>query len=281
MGRSFVGYGWVGRLVGFLLLAAASAKLFGWNYQPVSETAWLAIPAVRMAAVVLESLMGLWLLTGFAPIRSWLASLGVFTFFAGVSAYSGWRGVASCGCFGAIQVSPWITFGLDIAVLLALSVFRPRWERLADVRQAFTGIAKYAGGAAVLAVACWGVGRCFFASPQEAMAFLRGEHVIVEQETLDLGIGCNGEWKIGKVGVRNRSARPVRIIGGHSDCSCVMAQELPVTIEPGELVEVPIHLQYPPASTGSFWKEVQLVTDDASQAPISVLLVGRVVPKEQ
>ena len=280
MRRFFAGYGWAGRLVGVLLLAAAGAKLYGWNYQPVSETAWLATPGVRVASVVLEGLLGLWLLTGLAPIRSWLAALGTFAFFAGVSACNGWQGVASCGCFGAITVSPWLTFGLDIVVLFLLAAFRPKWDGLSEVGQALKGMAKGAIGVVVLAVGLLGLGRFFFTSPQEAAAFLRGEQITVDQTTVDLGVGQNGEWKTGKATVQNLSARPVRIVGGHADCSCVVAEELPVAIGPGAKAEIPFRLHYPASSTGQFWKEVRLITDDPSQGPLVLLLVGRMVPKQ-
>jgi len=36
-------------------------------------------------------------------------------------------GAASCGCFGSVQVNPWITlFAIDLPALLALSIFRPK-----------------------------------------------------------------------------------------------------------------------------------------------------------
>ena len=276
----FAGYGWAGRLVGVLLLAAAGAKLYGWNYQPVSETAWLATPGVRVASVVLEGLLGLWLLTGLAPIRSWLAALGTFAFFAGVSL----QWVARRRLLRLLRGD----YGKSLAHVRtryrgAVPVGRVPAEMGRPFRggTGLKGMAKGAIGVVVLAVGLLGLGRFFFTSPQEAAAFLRGEQITVDQTTVDLGVGQNGEWKTGKATVQNLSARPVRIVGGHADCSCVVAEELPVAIGPGAKAEIPFRLHYPASSTGQFWKEVRmLITDDPSQGPLVLLLVGRVVPKQ-
>ena len=61
-----------------------------------------------------------------------------------------------------------------------------------------------------------------------------------------------GSGRLPKVTIQNQSAQPVRIIGGHADCSCVIAEELPITVGPGKKAEVPIRFRYPPLSTGQF-----------------------------
>jgi hypothetical protein len=267
------------RLVGVLLLAAAGAKLYGWNYQPTSETAWLAIPSVRAATIISEGLLGLWLLIGIAREGSWLASLAAFTCFAVVSARSGWLGLASCGCFGAATVSPWFSFTLDVTVLILLGVLRPL-DGLGWRRQTLLWIVKGLVGVAVLAVVALGLGRFFFSSPQEAIAFLGGDRVTLGQSIIDLGAGQNGEWKTAQVVVHNRSAQPIQIVGGHSNCTCAVAEDLPITIGAGEKAQVPVRIQYPASSSGEFWKEVQLLTDNSAQGSLEVILSGRVVPDQ-
>lgn len=44
----------------------------------------------------------------------------LFTSFAIVSLFKGLSGEASCGCFGAMQVNPWLTATLDIAIVVLL-----------------------------------------------------------------------------------------------------------------------------------------------------------------
>jgi hypothetical protein len=42
-----------------------------------------------------------------------------------ITLYKAITGAASCGCFGSVQVNPWITlFAIDLPALLALSIFR-------------------------------------------------------------------------------------------------------------------------------------------------------------
>jgi hypothetical protein len=49
-----------------------------------------------------------------------------FSGFAAVALHQGLSGAESCGCFGPVRLSPWYSFGLDIAAAGALLVFPPR-----------------------------------------------------------------------------------------------------------------------------------------------------------
>src|SRR5687768_17088784 len=111
------GFEVVRRLLGALLLIAAGLKLYGLNVSALPRVGWFAGPQVQLAAAAWELVLGLWLLSGSARAGAWLASVGTFSAFAAVSAYFGWIGVASCGCFGVIRASPWSAFGVDVAVL--------------------------------------------------------------------------------------------------------------------------------------------------------------------
>ena len=125
-------YSFVSRSLGILLLAAAGLKLNGLAIDPVGRMGLFTLPAFQIAVVEFEIFLAVWLLWGRLPLGSWATALGVFTVFAGVSAYQGWIGRASCGCFGQLSVSPWYAFGIDVAVLLALMLGRPD---LQSVRQ--------------------------------------------------------------------------------------------------------------------------------------------------
>jgi hypothetical protein len=60
------------------------------------------------------------------------------------------------------------------------------------------------------------------------------------------------------VDVRNWSDRPVRLVGGTSDYSCVTTAALPVTIPPGEARAVTIRLAIPNTKPGAFTRVAEL-----------------------
>jgi hypothetical protein len=72
--------------------------------------------------VAVEGILSLWLLAGYRwgllrmVLAAWFAAL------AGASTVKIFRGEVSCGCFGQVQVSPWITLGIDVAALVALGL---------------------------------------------------------------------------------------------------------------------------------------------------------------
>jgi hypothetical protein len=72
-----------------------------------------------------ELFIGTWLLVRVYPQAAWWAVVGLFAGFAGFSLYRGLAGYESCGCFGAIGVSPWWTFALDVVILGLLVFIRP------------------------------------------------------------------------------------------------------------------------------------------------------------
>ena len=59
----------------------------------------------------------------------------MFLLFACVSFYKGVSGASSCGCFGAVEVNPWITFSLDLGILAASALSRAK-ETFAESRAA-------------------------------------------------------------------------------------------------------------------------------------------------
>jgi hypothetical protein len=122
----------VSRCLAVFLLAAATLKINGLAVDPVGRVGMFSIPALQVGVIELEIVLAGWLLWGTQPLSSWVMALGVFTAFAVVSAYQGWIGLASCGCFGQLSVSPWYAFGIDLAVLLGLILGRPE---LGQVRQ--------------------------------------------------------------------------------------------------------------------------------------------------
>ncbi len=222
LGRALRGklpYSWVARLLALLLLAAAGLKFAGLAVDPVGRMGLFSAPSFQVAVVEFEVFLAFWLLSGKRPAGSWATALVVFLTFAGVSAWQGWIGRASCGCFGRLSVSPWYAFGIDLAVVFALLLGRPQGAGmsprsiLADILPGAFGL----GGAAVALGVLAALAALFFGSPDAALARLRGERVSLYPRLIDVGTGPLGETREEAVEVVNRTAEPIRLIGGAVD----------------------------------------------------------------
>jgi hypothetical protein len=137
-------YGVISRTLGGVLVLAAALKVHEFltlDYDQISV-------AILIAALA-EAFLGTWLLFGFFPFWSRFVLLLVFVVFMEVSLS---RAVSAepCGCLGRVDVSPWIVFGIDLAVAAAL-LFLPR----ADSSSAASP-KRWAGFAAV----CSGIVAC-------------------------------------------------------------------------------------------------------------------------
>lgn len=192
-------YSWVARFLALLLLAAAGLKLNGLAVDPVSRMGLFSVTAFQVAVIEFEIFLALWLLSGKRLLGSWATTLSVFAVFAGVSAYQGWIGRASCGCFGKFSVSPWYAFGLDVAIVFTLILSRPDLTAvrqkprliLTDLLPAVYGLV---GAFAVLlmlvALISW-----FIGSPDAVLARLRGERVSLYPRMVDVGTGAADEMR--------------------------------------------------------------------------------------
>jgi len=112
-------------------------------------------PGTHPSSVLLicgEWLMGLWLLSGFQRRAAWLAAVILFAAFAMYNCFQALGGAQDCGCFGRVEVSPWVTFIFDLAVTLLLLTYPPppRTDRSRAGRR--VGL-KFAAGAMTAMVA--------------------------------------------------------------------------------------------------------------------------------
>jgi hypothetical protein len=234
-----------------------------------------ATPQVQVAAATWELVLGLWLLSGSYWAGAWLAAVGTFVAFAGVSSYFGWTGVASCGCFGVIRASPWTAFGVDVAALALLAVARP--DLRASALRLPAGFSAVAAGAAAVLIALTGVGSWIYGSPHAALARLRGQSLTVSQDYVDFGTGPAGQVVDRMVEVWNWSDGPVRLTGGTSDCTCVTTEDLPLTIPPGEARQVTVRMRIPHAKLGALTRVTELWTNLEKQRTIRLQIGCRVV----
>jgi hypothetical protein len=100
--------------------------------------------AVELVVVVVMVLV--------APLARWTGLL-MLTAFVPVLVGDLLLGASSCGCFGAIQMSPWITLVTDITFLVGLAVLGRREPRLALTRTLPTWPVVATGVLSILSVA--------------------------------------------------------------------------------------------------------------------------------
>jgi len=113
------------RMLGGLLVTAALLKGHELFTLPVAnKDLWSYRPFLIFQAEC-ELALGLWLLSGLWKRWAWRISLLCFGLFCGVTLYKALTGAASCGCFGQIQLNPWITLlAIDVPAVLMLLLFR-------------------------------------------------------------------------------------------------------------------------------------------------------------
>ena len=262
------------------LLGTAALKLYGLNVTPFAQYGRLLNTSVQFAAVEWEIILGVWLLSGRRPIGAWLAAVLTFTTFAVVSGYLGLIGQASCGCFGAIQASPWVAFGVDIVALGLLAITRPDFRMLLETGAWRRTILADVGLVALALAFCAGlIGlvSATFGSPEAALAYVRGESLSIRPNIAHVGSGEPGQTVQTSVEIVNRTNRPMRIFGGTSDCSCVATTDLPITLAPGESRQVVVKVRLPD-SPGFFNRKAWFWTDCDDARTVLFGLSGKIDP---
>ena len=173
--------------IGGILLVAASLKGYQVTTEPTAEISLLTSRWFLVLAVEFELLLGVCLAFGIQVRMAWLVTVASFAVFASISLYKALLGEVSCGCFGSVQINPWHTFCLDMAVLGALVRYRPTlWRREASLnaRRLCQHVVVLGAWLMVAALAGWGMLR-FEANTLDADGtFLSdGEIVVLEPET--------------------------------------------------------------------------------------------------
>ncbi len=119
------GYDFLRLALGVLLLTTAGLKGYQLASEPVLGSGLLESRWFLIFVVEFELFFGLWLLSGLLPKVTWAAALACFCMFTCISIYKAVSGHATCGCFGKVEVNPWLTAALDLFIILVLLYFRP------------------------------------------------------------------------------------------------------------------------------------------------------------
>lgn len=265
-------------LLGAVLSGAAALKFQGLSTGALPQNPLLASPHLLLLAIEVEALLGLWLLSGLAQRHARLAGIGFFALLTAISLHQGLTGQRSCGCFGTIHVSPWWTFAFNVAAIASLAWFRPRVASTAAAPPAWVQPWVQIGvGAGAILVVVVGIFLLLHDEPVRALAQLRGEAVGVEPYVTDVGAGRPGEMRTFTIHLTNYTARPVRVVGGTTSCSCVTTKDLPVELPPARSRTIRVEMRFA-GSPGRFLHRFVLYTDNEHQWAVVAHFTGSVSP---
>ena len=107
-------------LVAVVLLVAAALKAHELATVPVVGSGLLESRWFLVAVVQYELLLAVWLLSGLLPRTAWWITIGTFGLFAVVSASKALAGDPTCGCFGRVPTSPWLSLSINMAAIMGL-----------------------------------------------------------------------------------------------------------------------------------------------------------------
>jgi hypothetical protein len=231
-------------LSGALLLGAAGLKAYALATDPFAQDSPLLSPRLLIATIQVETLLGLWLVSGWAPRAARLAGIGFFLILAGSSLYLALEGQPSCGCLGRVTVSPWLTFALDTAVVAALLLLRPAPGFAIPTGGLLRASWPIALGTMLILVLTAGLFLLAVEDPEAALARLRGEPITVEPSRSWVGERPAWEEETFTILLRNHGNARVRIYGGTADCACIVTRDLPVTVPPHESRPISVQVMF-------------------------------------
>ncbi|MGC9261467.1 MAG: MauE/DoxX family redox-associated membrane protein [Phycisphaerae bacterium] len=110
-------------VAGAILIIAAALKTWQPSRYPLSVPGLQISAESGPALIAFEIFLGLWLISGALPAVPRKIATGCFSIFACYTLYEALAGKTDCGCFGQVHASPWFTFILDVAIVLALVIF--------------------------------------------------------------------------------------------------------------------------------------------------------------
>ena len=122
------------------------------------------------------------------------------------------------------------------------------------------------GGAAIY-------GATRFGSLTTALAFARGERLVIEDRERDLGAQPFDSHHALRVPIRNLGSRPVHILGASVSCSCATVVKKPKTIAPGESGSIAIDFHVNRA--GQVASRVSVFTDDPDTREVTFVVGAR------
>jgi hypothetical protein len=241
-------------LAGITLLSSALAKGYHLSNDPFTQS--LILPTRNMSAVVVlaELGLGIWLLAGVLPALARLVAILCFGVFFAVSLDKAIAGEVSCGCFGSIRVTPWLTTAIDMLEVLLLFAAGVPLSQGNTRRRATVACIVFA---TVALPASW----LMLSNRQSA-------HLTVVPAIVELGTLKQGEIGKGNIALSNSSGTDCTISLISSSCPCFSVHVPGNQVGAGQTVsgQVVLDLSHEPEFIGGLLIEVNGYTPDGHTA---------------
>ncbi len=152
---------------------------------------------------------------------------------------------------------------------------RTRWKRTLGRCAAYVLAA--AAVAALLGGTFYGWAVWQYGSPTKALARLQGQVLILERDSAEIPCVPEGVYLTGYWEVENLTDKRVTIVGSRSGCGCVVAEDLPMSIEPRARQTIRISaIVSAPKEGDVFAQPIQLCLDTPS-APVVAMVRAKVM----
>jgi hypothetical protein len=169
-----------------------------------------------------------------------------------------------------------VTFSLDVGVIAALAICRPARKSPSLLFPWLKIIGQTIAGAIAFLVFIAGAFLLAFDKPMETLARLRGELISVEPFVTDLGEDTSQKERTFSVQLLNGTDQPVRVVGGTARCSCVVIDDLPVTVPANGRERIQVRGRFT-GTPGRFQHTFLLLTDCKEQPAVVGRFAGRVL----
>lgn len=119
-----------------------------------------------------------------------------------------------------------------------------------------------------------------YGSLHTAVVVWKGEPIMVDSAITSLGKVESGMKLYRVVNLRNHSGKPVRIIGSMGTCTCLVPDELPITIPARGTHRLQVLVTVPPISRtkgGVIDQSITLLTSVPTQPELPLRVTGEVV----
>jgi hypothetical protein len=265
---------WLGCALAFILFAAALAKCCQLAAELVDWAAMTGDEYFQLLVVAMELAVAMLLMSGRMRHVARFAAFGLFAVFTAVNLYLVVTGEPSCGCFGKVPISPVVTLILDLAILVGLALFRPKYAT--SESSIWRSLAPPALAGAAVSVVLVGTS-LWFGSLQAAVAQLGGQSLSAYPTVSRIGAGEMDARRELKLTIWNHDSISIQLLGAKQNCNFFVADKLPLELAPGEQRELRCVAGYVSLhKTPRFRHSITLYTSSKS-APMIHLEVNGVV----
>lgn len=144
------------------------------------------------------------------------------------------------------------------------------------LRSAMNAIVFPLGLTLALLALCAGYGRYRFGSMATAIAYLKGERLMVDGRSRSLA-GVSGEQVEVRYALSNWTGQPVKLIGAQSSCSCTAVEGVPMALAASETRPIKATIKIDESSS-DIAGSIRLFTDSPGIPEIKLAYMVRVAP---